>query len=96
MLKATDQPPSSLYGVAVRCEGYPDNDREIRCEATDMKGYAIVHGRKISFELSKGLAAAHRRNARQALSAAEAITKVEERRRVRAIKHASPYVEACR
>jgi len=65
-------------------------------EATDMKGYAIVHGRKISFELSKGLAAAHRRNARQSLSAAEAITKVEERRRVRAIKHASPYVEARR
>jgi hypothetical protein len=58
-----------------------------------MKGYAIVNGKRISFVLSRGLAAAHKRNAGQSMSASEVIMSVEERRRTRALKHAGPYVE---
>lgn len=55
-----------------------------------MKGYAIVNGRRVSFVLTRGLAAAHRRNSGQSMSASEAIMNVEERRRIRALKHAGP------
>jgi len=60
----------------------------LRLEVMEMKGYAIVNGKKVSFVLSRGLAEAHRRNAGNVLSAVEAIQVVEERRRVRALKHA--------
>jgi hypothetical protein len=61
-----------------------------------MKGYAIVNGKSVSFVLSRGLASAHRRNASQSISAAEAIMIVEDRRRTRALKHAGPYVATSR
>jgi hypothetical protein len=61
-----------------------------------MKGYAIVNGRSVSFVLSRGLAAAHRRNVGQSISPLDAIMIVEERRRTRALKHVGPYVEARR
>ena len=46
-----------------------------------MKGYAIVNGKCVSFVLSRGLAAAHKRNAGRSMSASEAIMHVEGRRR---------------
>jgi len=58
-----------------------------------MKGYAIVNGRCVSFVLSRGLAAAHKRNAGRSMSASESIMIVEGRRRDRSLKHAGPYVE---
>jgi len=58
-----------------------------------MKGYAIVNGKCVSFVLSRGLAAAHKRNAGRSISASEAIMNVEGRRRIRSLKHAGPYVE---
>jgi hypothetical protein len=61
-----------------------------------MKAQAIVNGRCVSFVLSRGLAAAHKRNAGRPMSAPEAIMNVEARRRIRALKHAGPYVEARR
>jgi len=61
-----------------------------------MKGYAIINGRSVSFVLSRGLAAAHKRNAGQSVSASEAIMIVEDRRRNRALKHAGPYVATSR
>jgi len=61
-----------------------------------MKGYAIVNGKNVSFVLSRGLAEAHRRNAGQSISASEAVLIVEGRRRIRALKHAGPYVETRR
>jgi len=57
-----------------------------------MKGYAIVNGKCVSFVLSRGLAAAQKRNVGRSISASEAIMSVEERRRNRALKHAGPYV----
>ena len=55
-----------------------------------MKGYAIVNGKCVAFVLSRGLAAAHKRHAGQSMSASEAIMNVEERRRIRALKHVEP------
>ena len=55
-----------------------------------MKGYAIVNGKCVSFVLSRGLAAAHKRNAGRSISALEAILNVEERRRTRSLKHMEP------
>jgi len=55
-----------------------------RCvkEVNGMKGYAIVNGKWVSFVLSSGLAAAHKRNAGRSMSASEAIMQVEGRRRI--------------
>jgi hypothetical protein len=60
-----------------------------------MKGYAIVNGRSVSFALSRGLAAAHKRNAGRSISSAEAVLNVEEHR-LRLLNHAGPYVASSR
>jgi hypothetical protein len=51
-----------------------------------MKATAIVNGKVVSFRLSRGLAAAHRRNSGQSLSATQAVDLVERLRRRRTEK----------
>ena len=59
-----------------------------------MKASAIVDGKVVTFELSRGLAAAHRRNKGRAITAAEAIFAVEAKRRDHARRRASAYIES--
>ena len=51
-----------------------------------MKATAIVNGRVVTFSLSRGLAAAQRRNGGRTLTAAQAIASVEHDRERRATK----------
>jgi hypothetical protein len=61
-----------------------------------MKATAIVKGKVVTFQLSPGLAAAHRRNRGKSLDEAGAIEFVEKKRRQRAQRRASAYVEGGR
>jgi hypothetical protein len=58
-----------------------------------MKATAVVRGKVVSFELSRGLALAHRRNAGRTLSDEEAIRFVEAKRKAHAKKRMSAYIE---
>ena len=61
-----------------------------------MQATAIVEGKVIRFRLSPALARAHRENRGKSLSTAEAVAFVERRRRPRALRRASPYLEGRR
>ena len=56
-----------------------------------MKATAIVEGKVVSFELSRGLAAAHRRNKGRVMSEAEAINFIESKREEHARKRMAAY-----
>ena len=56
-----------------------------------MKATAIVSGKVVSFELSRGLALAHRRNQGKAMSEAAAIDFVESKRKQHARKRMAAY-----
>jgi hypothetical protein len=59
-----------------------------------MKSTAIVNGRVISFDLSPGLAAAHRRNRNRRMTPQQAVMFVENRRRERARRAAEAHLES--
>jgi hypothetical protein len=59
-----------------------------------MRATAIVNGKLVSFPLSKGLAASHRRNRGLSMTPAQAVQFVETKRRKRAQKWMATYVEA--
>lgn len=65
------------------------------CRATirGMKTTAIVRGKVISFDLSPGMAAAHRRNKGKCMGEVEAIEYVESKRSQHVRKRMSAYVE---
>ena len=60
------------------------------------KANAIVKGKVISFNLLRGMVAAHRRNKGRSLDEAEAVEYVESKRRVHAKKRMSAYIESGR
>ena len=58
-----------------------------------MKTTAIVRGKVISFDLSPGMAAAHRRNKGKCMGEVEAIEYVESKRSQHVRKRMSAYVK---
>lgn len=60
-----------------------------------MEAKAIVNGKIVSFSLSRGLAAAHRKNKGRCMSDDQAVEYVELKRRQRAKKMADVYFENC-
>ncbi len=59
-----------------------------------MQAKAIVGGKLVSFRLSPELARAHRVNADRAMTDAQAIASVEQKRRSLALRRAKPYLES--
>jgi len=57
-----------------------------------MYATAVVGGKVVRFKLSPALARAHRQNRGKAMTEAEAIAFVENKRRVRALRRARPYL----
>jgi hypothetical protein len=59
-----------------------------------MYARAIVEGKVIRFKLSPALARAHRENRGKTMTAQQAVEFVEAKRRVRALRRATPYLES--
>ncbi len=55
---------------------------------------AVIHGKVVRFRLPSALAKAHKRNAGNTLTEAEAVAFVEGRRRSSALRKARPYLES--
>jgi hypothetical protein len=58
-----------------------------------MKAQAVVNGKVVAFELSRGLSAAHRKNRGRSCTEGEAVAFVEAKRRELARKRAAAYLE---